>query len=71
MSPAEFKQLNNKFITTLQEKLPNNTVKVVNNPFQGTVVGISYEKGGNLFEIYQLSNDGNVAEYKYLGDGQL
>lgn len=71
MSPTEFKQLNSEFIVALQEKLPNNTVKVVNKPFQGTLVGISYEKGGNLFEIYQLSNDGNVAEYKYLGVGQL
>lgn len=71
MNTTEFKQLNNKFLAALQAKLPNNDVKVVNNPFQGTMVGISYEKGGNLFEIYQLSNDGNVAEYKYLGDGQL
>lgn len=71
MSPEEYKQLDNILVAKLKEKFPEQDIKVRNDPLQGKLIGISYEKGGNLFEVYQLRNNGNEAEYQFIGTGQL
>ena len=68
-----FKALDNDFISKLKETLPDSDVvlRQDNNPFGGgSLIGISYEKGGNLFEWYQWKNDGNAVSYKFVGTGR-
>ena len=74
MNQNEFKGLNNKFLNKLKESLDNKNAscKVLQqDPFTGALhIGIYYKDSPNFLEVYSLSNNGDVAEWSYLGNTQ-
>tara|TARA_R110002153_G_C13058496_1_gene471858 strand:- start:15 stop:239 length:225 start_codon:yes stop_codon:yes gene_type:complete len=69
MSPQEYKQLSNKVVPALQERLPENDIKVLQqeSPFGGMLIGISLFKGSTSYETYELNNNGEEASYQFKG----
>lgn len=75
MSPNEFKDLNNKFLTKLKFELDKRKAdfKILqSDPFtQGVMLGVFYKDSPNFLEVYSLQNSGDVAEYHFKGHTQM
>lgn len=74
MNQKEFKALDQDFLDKLNEELKpkNATAKVIQqDPFTGEkIIGISYNDSPDFFEVYGLSNNGDVAQWSFKGHAQ-
>lgn len=83
MNQQEYKQLTYDIVPSLKDYFKDkhdkvdvcivqDTLSQQGNPFQPSalVVGIGY-LGTNIYECYQVTNSGDVAEWKFIGNTQV
>lgn len=69
MNTNEFKDLNTSFLSKLKKECQkvNSDCGVLGKGNGELHIGIWYEESPNFKEVYLLRNNGNVADWKFIG----
>ena len=73
MSPQEFKQLNYQLYSRLKAEFhpKKQEVKILQDFNGQMVIGIQECDGSDIYECYQVNNNGNEASWQFIGHSRV